>query len=349
VLYIFPRGTGIGFSCLRQLDKRGTMDITTSYTSASGSLPIKVLMNEDLVCSITQNKVILPVHVQLNPTNRCNLKCDWCSCSNRDKKLEMSREEIEETMSKYRAMGCKSVTITGGGEPLLHRDITGVMCTIASMGIDIGVVTNGWLVNNLCDLDWDLATWVRVSLGDGREKELDSGEYWEGLSRLAERDLDLSFSYVLTNKPDMKLIRKMINFANEHEITHIRMTTDIVQNSAIDTMGAVRDALSETMDDSRVIYQDRTTWTRGQEKCYISLLKPVVGADGKLYPCCGTQYFDESPSKNYAGCMGSIEDIDDIFHEQRMYDGSRCKVCYYSSYNKLIGKLLSDVKHKRFV
>lgn len=325
-------------------------DIRTSYTSASGEFPVKVFLHEKLVRSIVQNGFIMPIHVQINPTNKCNMDCDWCSCSERDRDLCLSYEEIMEMMVVCMSFGCEGVTITGGGEPLLHPDIERIVSELNVARIAMGLVTNGWTVNKLQDSEWDKITWARVSLGDGRKKEIESSKYWDRLARVSDRKVDLSFSYVLTSEPDYDLIGQMIRFANAHDITHVRLVTDILQRGSVKTLFDVKEWLrGKGIDDRLVIYQDRTVWTKGQKNCYISLLKPVIGADGKVYPCCGAQYRDMIPARNYSGCMGGLKDIREIVGDQRMFDGSRCEVCYYSNYNSLLGKMLLDIDHKEFV
>ena len=88
--------------------------------------------------------------------------------------------------------------------------------------------------------------------------------------------------------------------------------------------------------------------TEGTKKCLISLLKPVVTADGKLAPCCGDQYKDNPPARDYIGDFGTINNIDKIWQEQKFYDGSKCVKCYYDNYNILLSTLLEGIKHKNF-
>ena len=90
-------------------------DIKASY-SAAGTLPIKILLHDKLIQRIRKEGKIMPIHVQLCPTNKCNLSCAFCSCSERDKKLELSYENIDEIMTKAKHCGCESVTITGDAE-----------------------------------------------------------------------------------------------------------------------------------------------------------------------------------------------------------------------------------------
>jgi len=90
-------------------------EMKSSY-SAAGAFPIKVLLHDRLIQKIRRKGKIMPIHVQLSPTNKCNLNCSFCSCSERDKKLELSYDEIDEIMTKAKACGCESVTITGDAQ-----------------------------------------------------------------------------------------------------------------------------------------------------------------------------------------------------------------------------------------
>jgi len=320
-----------------------------SYTAAS-SLPLKIVLDKELVESIQKNKKILPRHIQLNPENKCTQNCSWCSCSNRDKNLEMNYEKIMKIMKKFKSLGTKSCTITGGGEFLCHKEANKILSGIYDLGIEIGLVTNADLIYKLGESDLKKIIWMRISLGDGKKLGKD---YWKELKALVIRgsNIDYSFSYVIASEnPDYDLIKEMIDFANENNFTHIRMVNDIFNADKLrDVMRKIKKKIrGDEIDDSKVIYQDRGEWTKGVKNCWISLLKPLVTADGKLAPCCGDQYKDDPPARDYVGDFGTIEDIDKIWKDQKFYDGSKCVKCYYSNYNILLSTLLEEIKHKNF-
>ena len=322
----------------------------TSFTAAS-SLPLKILLDKELLESIQKNKKIVPRHIQLNPTNVCTQNCSWCSCSNRDKTLEMSYEKIMEVMKKFKSLGAEACTITGGGEFLCHSNSSEIISGIYNLGIDVGLVNNGDLVYKLKKNDLEKITWMRISLGDG--KKVYNG-YWKEIEEMIERgsNVDYSFSYVISKKiPDYDLIKKMVNFSNKNNFTHVRIVNDIFNADKLrGTMKTLKDKIkSNKIDDSKVIYQDRGVWTKGNKECLISLLKPVITADGKLAPCCGDQYKDNPPAKDYVADWGTIEDIDKIWKEQKFYKGSKCVKCYYDNYNALLSTLLKEIKHKTFL
>ena len=116
-------------------------------------------------------------------------------------------------------------------------------------------------------------------------------------------------------------------------------------------MNEVRSIIRKKVKDKLVIYQGRKDYVKGHKKCLISLLKPVVSPDGKLYPCCGVQYALINTSKDYekSMCMGDAKDIDKLYKEQKCFDGRFCVRCYYSSYNHALNILVSELQHGEFI
>ena len=311
-----------------------------SYTAAN-SLPIKLFHHAPLMRSLLEDRKVIPVHIQLNPTNRCNRSCGFCSCMARDPEAELSLEAIRTIMREFRDLGAESVTITGGGEPCLHREISGIIRSIRDLGVEIGLVTNALDLGAVRNLD--RLSWCRVSGSD-------AGGVPGGLAEHIRRaSIDWAFSYVASEAPDIGNICDYIRFANEHRFTHVRVVPDLLRVDDVD-IGKIREAVHRRVDDRLVIYQDRKTHTRGAEPCYISLLKPVVGADGNLYPCCGTQYAEAIPSLDYGpGMRMETEAIGALYRQQRFFRGG-CSRCYYDDYNTILRTLLrDDIDHKKFV
>jgi organic radical activating enzyme len=317
-----------------------------SYTAAS-TFPAKLLQNIGVIECVRQG-YIPPVHVQLNPTNRCNLKCGFCSCSERDKKVELSLDSIVETMSRFKTLGCQSVTITGGGEPLLHPNINTLLATLnLDLKIKVGLVTNGTQFKNLANyLD---ITWCRISSSDDREPD------WAGIMNAVQQGpkVDWAFSHVLTREPSWEILERLVVFANKHKFTHVRIVGDLldIDLAATQVKQAQNHLYVQGISDSRVIYQDRAEYTKGRQRCGISLLKPVLGADGGIYPCCGVQYAQDTPGRDLVASMsmGTIEDIDRIWKEQNAFDGSVCSRCYYDPYNLALDLLGTSLCHAEFI
>lgn len=330
-------------------NKLRNLDIKTSFTAAD-SVPIKVLLDKDLLHEAHHKNRLVPIHIQFLPTNKCNMNCQFCSCSERDATLEMDFNLACMIIEKCRKTGTKAVTITGGGEPLMYPHFNDLVDYFHANSIKIGLVTNGILLHRVPKATLDRITWCRISNDDQRSF---SNTYSKHLSDLitASSSVDWAFSHVVSSSPNIAEIVKIVSFANEHNFTHIRLVADLFQPEEVD-MQLLRNALrKEGIDDGKVVYQGRKSYDRGGD-CYIGFLKPLIGPDAKIYACCGVQYALEVPSRDLPEelCLGNAMDIEAIIaRSAKPLDGSRCVKCYYMNYNTLLSGMLKTVVHKEFV
>ena len=109
--------------------------------------------------------------------------------------------------------------------------------------------------------------------------------------------------------------------------------------------------MTERIDDSLVIYQERKDHTRGG-MCYIGYLKPLIGPDCKVYACCGVQYALDPPSYDLPEelCIGDALKLKEMYQGPAVpLRGDICVKCYYSQYNKMLSELLTPLNHVEFV
>ena len=319
-----------------------------SYTAAN-AFPAKLLKR---AAKAVNGHGIRPLHVQFSPTNRCNLKCGFCSCSERDKRLEMDYTDAHKMILGFSAQGCEALTITGGGEPTLWPRLNDLLRLCYSLRIQTGLVTNGLTLGEMGE--WagpELLTWCRVSFSD--ERTLDQ-DFIVGLTRAVEtfRTVDWAVSYVLTREPDITKLTKVILLANALGLTHVRVVPDLTDLGNVPDPLHVRDQIEATTPDldlSRVIFQPRHGFERGAERCLISLLKPVVDAGGRIFPCCGVQYAREERSLDFDPAMTMAGTIEEIWNGQRRFDGSKCATCYYGDYNRALAMMTTMYEHEVFV
>ena len=324
-----------------------------SYMSAN-VFPIKILKNKLLLDSIRKHKKILPIHVQLNLTNACNFNCEFCSCKNRDKTQMLSKQKLDFFIEVAPKLGCQSLTVTGGGEPLLFDQLNYLIRRMFVCNIDVGLVTNGVFIDKPETLD--LLTWCRISTSDELPIQLKGMvDVWlKNIENTVKKYpyIDWAFSYVISANPYYPLIKKLISFANKNKFTHVRLVSDLENLSAVEDMSRVEAKLKQMrVNDNLVIYQGRKQFTKGADICYISLLKPVISASGEIFPCCGVQYAMNDDTRDYdvRMKMGDLEDLPELIRKQKFFSGENCKRCYYSEYNNLLHLLLTDVSHERFV
>jgi MoaA/NifB/PqqE/SkfB family radical SAM enzyme len=321
-------------------------DIKSSYSSAGSEIPVKLVLN-DRVLNIIKNKKLQPVSVGLNPTNKCNLSCDFCSCKDRDKGVSLDIKRIKEFFDRFSTI--QSCIITGGGEPLLYDDFEELVSFLHGKGILIGLVTNGMMLAKQKISIINKINWIRVSLS---VDSMHSGIY-EIMRCFVKSPIEtnLSFSYVCSEdvRRDALAVRPFYS-GFIHDINHFRVVNDLfILDERVERL---RNYLLEEGDYSKMIFQERTEYTRGHERCCIAMLKPNIAADGHIYPCCGAQYAllgeDKRDYNKTFLSMGKIENAEEIW-TSNCFDGSVCNICYYSGYNLMIEKLMGDVDDLEFV
>src|SRR5271157_1793181 len=100
--------------------------------------------------------------VNLELVNYCNLGCKWCALDHALPKVTMSEDLLRKLLGnlladrRFRSVR-KLNLYSGGGEPLLHRDLGGVLRTISEFKTEAGarrlafptvhIVTNATVLN----------------------------------------------------------------------------------------------------------------------------------------------------------------------------------------------------------
>ena len=311
----------------------------SSYTAAS-AFPAKLFT--DAIIKTVREHDIKPVHVQINPTNRCPLNCSFCSCKNMDRTIEMPLADLIKISEKFIRLGARAFTITGGGDPLAYRQLPQYVRWLYGKGIKTALVTNGVLFKKHDLRFLSYLSWCRISLSDERELHPEDIE-----SVVRE---GFSFSYVIITG-NLDKITTAIKFANEHNFSHVRLVDDIIGGSRISLVDIKERLVKDGVDISRVIWQGRKAYSRGHPRCLVSLLKPNIDAHGNFTPCCGVQYAGNPPALDFIETFRLKGSIKDIYAEQQFFNGSVCERCYYSDYNGVLNAVwdYDILDHKDFV
>jgi MoaA/NifB/PqqE/SkfB family radical SAM enzyme len=89
-----------------------------------------------------------PVHAELDLTDRCNVACYFCNQQDLRTKEQIPIKKTTELIDEMAENGLRSVRLSGGGDPLFHREINDVLTHLASRGIVVdNVTTNGVALN----------------------------------------------------------------------------------------------------------------------------------------------------------------------------------------------------------
>jgi organic radical activating enzyme len=307
------------------------------FTSAEVDIPVKLLQTKYM--EDFNKGIFKPIHIQVYPTNSCNLSCSFCSCADRKRGEQIDFDKLKLFVEYWKP---DAVTISGGGEPLLYTKFDKMIDMFKDNNVDIGMATNGYLLENYSASLYDNFKWIRISLS---QISVANGLIEKVRPSISEAPkCDWAFSYVCS--PDVDRNEKVIKefYTEFHtKITHMRVVGDILVND--DRVDVLRKRFDETYD--KIIWQGRNTFGRGNKSCLLSKIKPVLAADNKIYSCCGAQYAIKGKEYSLPPelCLG---DIDDRTIFDKTLNGAICDKCYYNGYNGFLN-LFGDIKHKSFI
>lgn len=95
-----------------------------------------------------ESSTVVPTHVQLEVTWRCNWRCVHCYQDDHTVQ-ELSLEHLQRLFEDLSASGTLHVIVTGG-EPLVRKDIFQILHMIRQYGMGITLYTNGQLIDESC-------------------------------------------------------------------------------------------------------------------------------------------------------------------------------------------------------
>lgn len=144
-------------------------------------------------------RVPQPVLVTVDPINICDNRCVWCNSEfvleTRNRALsKKALKEIADFLPRWQGCpswepGVEAVCVAGGGEPLLNKETGFFIERCVSNGIEVGVVTNGTLINSFTE-SLARCTWVGVSIDAGK------ADTFKRLKRVGSEDV---FNKIINN------------------------------------------------------------------------------------------------------------------------------------------------------
>ena len=306
--------------------------------------------------SFHEGKITAPIYVRVKPINVCNHACSWCVYKADRKQsarsnapegklmpsiksnmhLDMVEKDIIptakmlEVLDDFKAMGVRAATFSGGGEPLLHRDIETFMQRCLNFGIDLSIITNGQLLSEEKAKILSFAKWVRVSMDYTNGAQMAHTRvipesYFDAVmaniqafARIKQPDCDLGVNYIVHRDNSENLVpfaRQLFEIGVENVrfspmwcpelVAYHTPIKDRVEAQLREIQGWVE---SHFGDDGRVrvnttydLHNPAHSPVRAYKRCYFMQTVPVVAADQRVYACHNKAY-------DVTGCIGSIKD-----------------------------------------
>ena len=240
-------------------------------------------------------------------------------------------------IDELQKIGVKSITFTGGGEPLMNPHFN-TMATIAyEYGFRLGLITNGIFLDRV---ESEKFEFIRVSIDavtSKTYKDIKGTNVFDlvidNLKLQMDCDMGLSFVVCDKNRHEAKLAQHLVH--DMPWIKYIQIKPVYGESLAIDAV------------DKCVIKTDRYK-IDSLLPCHIAGLVGIVGADGRVWYCCQKRGIEKF-------LLGSLRDrsFSEIWSNRyRLNDmmiEKSCKTCRYQNYVKELYNPADTVRHKWFL
>lgn len=284
----------------------------------------KILHHPDLINRIRSgsNETLIQVHFM--PSNICNQRCNFCSYRMPDNKNSsqfndrkmLPMDKILSLIDDMKEIGVQAVEVTGGGEPLAHKEKYRMFKELFNAGFDVGLVTNGTLVDDeLAEILAPNLTWMRVSIDAGNPqtysklRNAPEHHFYAALNALTKirrvgnhkPEFRLGVGFVMSNGNeldayDLSYISKELGADNirlsmTFSDKHMEFFTD--QNKVLQGIGLADKATRELSDDNFQVINlipercnNIIDHTNDYHYCYTKDILCVIEGEGNVYTCC---------------------------------------------------------------
>jgi len=332
----------------------------------------KVMFHYDRLESISTGNIPYPVTAEIDPSNLCNHNCIWCMYKEFKKSspVNISRKDLLTVIAELAEVGVKSITFTGGGEPLCNPATPKAMNLCKYLGVQCGLVTNGGLIHKNLKRIAHNCTFCRVSLDAGTKTTHDLlhnpnyGRDFNGILKdiktlkTINPNLTVGVAFLVHNENyrEIELATKKVKNTGADYI-QIR---PVIQGITLSTASKAKELLKisyKHSDDNFKVYGIMHRFNeifdikRRFRKCRTTPLIASIGADLNMYICCQLRgnpdyiigNLKDNTFKEIWGSKQHKEIINSI-------DINNCPVCRYIPYNEIIEKtIINDSMHRNFL
>ncbi len=321
------------------------MDLEKKFTSTG----VKLLKHLDRLQEFQEGKPVRPITLHIMPESRCNLRCAFCSVVKRPTNERLDFELVVKTVTDLHARGLQGVILSGGGEPMLYPQFDGLLSLLFSLGLKVGLITNGTCFKRSDPSLLKQLSWVRISinvLDYVEEEKLHIPQFGP--------ETVFGLSYIVS--PDMteKSFEKILRFVDEHSPKYIRVTADcMLRRGELEVEHQRVRELVAGLNDERFFHQYKNHGT--PSKCYLGYFHPILYCDGYVYPCDSLVLNDTNQefSKKWRLCR--VEDIVDTLYKGNAFTSlvdtkKLCDACVWEGQNEFLCSVVDqDLTHWEFI
>ena len=336
---------------------------------------LKTLCHPDTLKSIVEGEITYPISCEVDVSNYCNHSCIWCINGKfrKREKTMWEKDKLLDVFNQLSEAGVKSVTFTGGGEPLIHPDISLFLRFVRERGMQTAIVTNGGLLDkDKAQAIMDTCEFIRFSLDAGEEKTYSRVHratrntikdilFW--ISYLREKtsmNFVIGVAYIV-HPYNYQEIETAAMLSREAGASYIQIRPVFMRGMKLATRilnevnKQVYAAMKLQNEFFKVIprldrFREIESIGRNYDECLGHNLLGVIAANGKMYICCQLR-------GNEKYCMGDLykHTFKQIWNSEKRKEAikkinlNRCPPCRYRGYNEILSYLKGEKLHENFL
>lgn len=344
--------------------------------------PMKILNHWETLNLILDEKNPPPVSCEIDPSNLCNHDCIWCMYHDfkNEKNMFIPSEIMFKLIDELGQRGVKSITFTGGGEPLTNPATVEGLSKVREAQMEVGLVTNGGLMTaDVCKTVVQTCMFLRVSLDAARPsthasvhrpKDLSRDNFDQILQNIStivdlkkkvNRNLSIGIAF-LVHPLNYFEIYEAANLAKKLGADYIQIRPVFIPGKQVLkkmwlTVQELMEKSMELIDGQFSVFpilhrfDEVARVERTYTRCLGHALLGVVAADCNAYICCQLRgfprfSFGNLKEKSFFEIWQSKERKEVI----KRIDLNSCPPCRYNKYNELLDYLGDKIRpHKNFL
>ena len=206
----------------------------------------KLYYHQDRVCEFLSSGDCYPIYMEVSPVGSCNHRCVFCAydyIGYPNRKLE--KEVFLNFIDEVSECGLKSILFAGEGEPLIHQEMKEFILYSKKKGIDVGVFTNGELVDKRFDKEvLSNLTFIRFSINGGNEenykqihkkdsfkKVINNLKYCAKLKKENDLDITIGIQFVLLPE-NINYLESFVRLVKDIGVDYLSIKPFVLQNKA---------------------------------------------------------------------------------------------------------------------
>ena len=299
----------------------------------------------------------LDIVIHLNTT--CNHRCDFCynflnleKTNKKERNFFLDGDYVLNLINQLAKCDIDKLIISGGGEPLLHKDIRKILetslrynfSTILYTNLDNDIDDLAILLAGLNSIHVNINTTNKEIYNKTRGEKARFSRVKRNLERLIESNARL-YATIIVRDNTCENLEETIYQLNKVGLKNVNISPafkfDYRDGIKIDKSLKEMEKLRQKIHDLNIKIlepEGRTVKdSNGNLFCKIHYFDITIGADYCIYPCCTVSYLEEYRIIN----LKDYNSFRDAWNSEERYNwikksNIKCKTCWFAPVNEIL-------------